>query len=171
VVVGIGTVLADDPRLLPTPALGRPFHRIVLDSRLRLPPRSRLVAGARRAPVLVFCRRPQASRRAALEAKGVEVIEVAGSAGRLSLGEVLAELKRRGVWSVMVEGGAEVLGSFLREGLFDKVALFRAPLLLGGRDSLPAFGGPGPARLRDAARLRPAPPPASGLYELWYPGR
>jgi riboflavin biosynthesis pyrimidine reductase len=68
----------------------------------------------------------------------------------------------------MVEGGASVLGAFLHERLFDEVALFRAPLILGGRGSLPAFGGPEPRRLSDAVRLRPGGP-APGLFELWYP--
>jgi diaminohydroxyphosphoribosylaminopyrimidine deaminase/5-amino-6-(5-phosphoribosylamino)uracil reductase len=70
----------------------------------------------------------------------------------------------------MVEGGSTVLGAFLRERLFDKVALFRAPILMGGKSSLPAFGGPDVARLADAVRLRPGrqTPEGSGP-EFWYP--
>jgi diaminohydroxyphosphoribosylaminopyrimidine deaminase/5-amino-6-(5-phosphoribosylamino)uracil reductase len=171
VLVGVGTVLADDPLLLPSPRVARPFHRIVLDSRLRIPRRSRLVRSARRSPVWVFCGRAPGPRRAALEARGVTVLPISGAGGRPALTRVLAELKRRGVWSLMVEGGSEVLGGFLRAGLFDEVALFRAPLVLGGRDGLPAFGGPEPKRLSEAIRLRPADPQPSRLYELWYPER
>ena len=69
----------------------------------------------------------------------------------------------------MVEGGAEVLGSFLAERRFDELALFRAPLLLGGRGSLAAFGGKDPKRIADALRLSPVPAPRGAAYELWRP--
>jgi riboflavin biosynthesis pyrimidine reductase len=75
----------------------------------------------------------------------------------------------------MVEGGSEVLGSFLASRLVDQVALFRAPLLLGGRGSRPAFGGDDPATLGDALRLLPVPAepafpwPQPPLFELWRP--
>jgi diaminohydroxyphosphoribosylaminopyrimidine deaminase/5-amino-6-(5-phosphoribosylamino)uracil reductase len=169
VLVGIGTALADDPLLLPSPRVARPFHRIVLDSGLRTPLRSRLVGSARRSPVWVVCGRAPRARREALEARGVTVIRVLGRAGRPALPRVLRELKRRGVWSLMVEGGSEVLGAFLREKLFDEVALFRAPLILGGRGSVPAFGGPDPKRLAGGVRMRPADPQPSALFEVWYP--
>lgn len=166
VLVGIGTVLADDPLLLPSPRVSRPFYRIVLDSRLRLPPASRLVRGARRAPVWVICTHAPRARRRRLESKGVTVIEGRSQAGRVSLAWALGELWRRGVASVMVEGGSEVLGTFLAERLFDQCALFRAPLVLGGRRGLPAFGGTDPSRLRAAIRLTPAAS-SSSAYELW----
>jgi diaminohydroxyphosphoribosylaminopyrimidine deaminase/5-amino-6-(5-phosphoribosylamino)uracil reductase len=79
--------------------------------------------------------------------------------------------------SVMVEGGSEVLGSFLAERLVDQVALFRAPLLLGGRGSLAAFGGPDPSSIGDGLRLRsvpdepPFPWPWRPQFELWAPER
>ena len=170
VLVGIGTVLTDDPLLLPSPRVRRPFTRVVLDSRLRLPPGSRLVRSARRSPVVVIAQRAPAANRRRLESRGVFVIEAAGRGGRVGLPWALRALWRRGVGSVMVEGGSEVLGSFLAERLFDQVALFRAPLLMGGRDSLPAFGGPGPKGLSGAVRLRPGPS-ANASYELWYPER
>jgi hypothetical protein len=80
----------------------------------------------------------------------------------------------------MVEGGSALLGTLLAGRLFDQVALFRAPLLLGGRDSIPAFGGPNPRRIGDALRLTAANPytrdarrgpglPAPELCEVWYP--
>jgi diaminohydroxyphosphoribosylaminopyrimidine deaminase/5-amino-6-(5-phosphoribosylamino)uracil reductase len=167
VLVGIGTALADDPRLLPEPPLRRPFLRVVLDSELRLPPRGRLARTARRSPVLVIGHdRPR--RRRALEALGVKVIVDGRTRGRVDPRFALRALWREGVRSVMVEGGSEVLGSFLGARLFDQVALFRAPLLLGGRASLGAFGGDGPPRMAGAARLRG---PALPFFELWYAGR
>lgn len=166
VVVGIGTVLADDPMLLPTPRTRRPFFRIVLDSRLRLPLRSRLVRTAGTSPVIVLGLRGQNARRRALEARGVSVLVEPRSGGRVSLPWALRALWSHGLRSLMVEGGSEVLGSFLAARLFDELALFRAPLLLGGRDSRPAFGGPAPKRLRDALWL--VGPRIEG-HELWFP--
>jgi diaminohydroxyphosphoribosylaminopyrimidine deaminase/5-amino-6-(5-phosphoribosylamino)uracil reductase len=171
VLVGIGTVLADDPLLLPRPRVRRPFPRIVLDSRLRLPPSSRLVGSARRAPVWVVCTRASLARRRRLEARGVVILRVRSQGGRVSLGAALRVLARRGLASLMVEGGSEVLGAFLAQRLFDELILFRAPLLLGGRGSVPAFGGPDPRRLAQAARLRPGVAPLGALYEVWYPAR
>ena len=182
VAVGIGTVLADDPWLLPRPAVHRPFHRVVFDAGLRLPPDSRLARSAHRSPVWVFCVRADARRRRPLEARGVTVVKSPGRAGRVSLPWALREMRRLGIWSLMVEGGSELLGSFLAARLVDQVALFRAPLLLGGRGSRPAFGGPDPARLTQALRLtrrspllgrdrggEAMPRPGDELFELWYP--
>jgi diaminohydroxyphosphoribosylaminopyrimidine deaminase/5-amino-6-(5-phosphoribosylamino)uracil reductase len=183
VAVGIGTVLADDPRLLPQPAVRRPFPRVVFDARLRLPPDSRLVRSASTAPVWVFCLAgAERGRRSRLEARGVTVVTAPGRGGAVSLPWALREMRKRGIWSVMVEGGSELLGSFLAARLLDQVALFRAPLLLGGRGSRPAFGGPDPTRVGQALRLTrrspllgrdhgaaAVPPPHDGLFELWYP--
>jgi diaminohydroxyphosphoribosylaminopyrimidine deaminase / 5-amino-6-(5-phosphoribosylamino)uracil reductase len=173
VLVGIGTVLSDDPLLLPEPRVRRPFHRLVLDARLRIPEKSRLVRSAAEAPlwVLTGARVTAAQRR--LESLGVTVLNVPGSAsGLLPLPRVLRRLRERGITSIMVEGGSAVLGAFLREELFDQLALFRAPILLGGRRGLPAFGGPDPLRLGDAVRVRrgqPALASSGSDAEFWYP--
>ena len=178
VLVGIGTALADDPLLLPSPRTRRPFLRVVLDSRLRLPPRSRLARTVTpRSPVLVLCSAPTRARRRALEHAGVEVAVVREENGHVSAPAALDALAARGVTSLMVEGGGEVLGSFLAARLVDQVALFRAPLLLGGRDSRPAFGGPDPIEVGDALRVEPVPPrppfpwPWAPQFELWRPRR
>jgi diaminohydroxyphosphoribosylaminopyrimidine deaminase/5-amino-6-(5-phosphoribosylamino)uracil reductase len=175
VLVGIGTALVDDPLLLPVPRTRRPFLRVVLDSHLRLPVESRLARTASaRAPVIVVACHAAPARRRALEAKGVEVLRVACEAGRVSLPAALASLRARGVGSVMVEGGSEVLGSFLAARLVDQVALFRAPVLLGGRGGLSAFGGEDPRTIGEAMPLVPAgagvfPWARPRLFELWYP--
>jgi diaminohydroxyphosphoribosylaminopyrimidine deaminase/5-amino-6-(5-phosphoribosylamino)uracil reductase len=168
VLVGIGTVLADDPLLLPAPRTRRPMLRVVLDSRLRIPVGSRLVRTAGpRAPLWVLTRVKAGRRRRRLEAAGVTVIALRAGRGLLPPRAVLRELFARGVSSVMVEGGGEVLGSFLAARLVDEIALFRGPLLLGGRGSRPAFGGRNPRRVEDALRLRPAG--AGRLVEFWEP--
>lgn len=174
VLVGIGTVLADDPLLLPQPRTRRPSLRVVLDSRLRLPLSSRLVVSVSpRSPVLVLGSADHPARRRALEAAGVEVVLIPAAAGRVDLKAALAELRRRAIGGVMVEGGSETLGAFLRARLFDELALFRAPLLLGGRGSLSAFGGEDPQAIGEALRmeLRPLddgfPWPFVPQLELW----
>lgn len=167
VLVGIGTVLADDPLLLPSPRTKRPFHRIVLDSKLRLPETSNLVRTARRSPVWAVST-PSASRarRSRLEKRGVRVLTAGAAAGRVDLRRALRALRAEGLTSLMVEGGSEVLGAFLAGRLFDQVALFRAPLLLGGRDSRPAFGGPNPRRIADASPMERIALTLQA-YELW----
>ncbi len=181
VAVGISTVLADDPLLLPSPRTRRPFVRVVFDSRLRLPPGSRLVRSSRRWPVWVVTASEDARRRRRLEAQGVRVLRAAGRAGsRVSLPAAVRALRREGLSSVMVEGGAALLGGLLAARLFDQVALFRAPLILGGRDGLSAFGGPDPRSLSGAVRLTAVNPltdavergpglPPPEICELWYP--
>jgi len=171
VLVGIGTVLADDPMLLPVPRTRRPFVRVVLDSGLRLPLTSRLVNSARRSPVWVLTASRSAASSRALAARGVTVIHVPARNSLLALGPTLQRLRELGLWSVMVEGGSEVLGSFLHERRFDQLAVFRAPLLLGGRGSRPAFGGPDPSRIAQALRLQAGEVPRGSSYELWYPER
>jgi diaminohydroxyphosphoribosylaminopyrimidine deaminase/5-amino-6-(5-phosphoribosylamino)uracil reductase len=178
VLVGIDTVLADDPMLLPSPRTRRPFVRMVLDTRLRLPPGSRLASSSRpSAPVVVLSGAAAPARRRRLEAVGVEVVTVPLRRGRVSLVAALEALRARGLGSLMVEGGGEVLGSFLSQRLLDQVALFRAPLLLGGRGSRPAFAGPDPGRIGEALRVAPVPVdppfpwPWPPQFELWTPVR
>jgi diaminohydroxyphosphoribosylaminopyrimidine deaminase/5-amino-6-(5-phosphoribosylamino)uracil reductase len=178
VLVGIDTVLADEPTLLPSPRTRRPFTRLVLDTHLRLPPEGRLARSSRpSAPVVVLSGRGAPARRQRLEAVGVEVVTLPLRGGRVSLLAALEALGARGLGSLMVEGGGEVLGSFLAERLLDQVALFRAPLLLGGRGSRPAFGGPDPGRIGEALRMVPVPAdppfpwPWPPQFELWAPAR
>jgi diaminohydroxyphosphoribosylaminopyrimidine deaminase/5-amino-6-(5-phosphoribosylamino)uracil reductase len=184
VMVGVGTVLADDPLLMPSPRVHRPFYRIVVDSRLRIPLASRLVRSARLGPVWVLGAAFRPRKRRRLEERGLSVLSGPASRGRVSLRWALSTLWQRGIRSVMVEGGSELLGSFLAARAVDQVALFRAPLILGGRGSLPAFGGPDPHRLSQALRMTPESPLLRGrggrrlqgargdvAVELWYPER
>lgn len=134
VLVGSGTVLADDPELTVRRARGRNPLRVVLDSSLRLPATSRLLATARRAPLLVATVSRDPVRTAALEAAGARVWRFEPSPeGRVPLEPLLRRLAREGAISILVEGGATVHSALLRAGLADRVALGVAPLLLGGR--------------------------------------
>jgi diaminohydroxyphosphoribosylaminopyrimidine deaminase/5-amino-6-(5-phosphoribosylamino)uracil reductase len=176
VAVGIGTVLKDDPLLLPSPEVRRAFLRVVFDGRLRLPPDSRLVRSARRHPVVAIHSEGSEDARRALEARGVAALRAPRTGGGIDLRAALGLLRARGVWSLMVEGGAELLGSFLASRLFDQVAIYRAPLLLGGRESLSAFSGEGPHLVSQATPMRRLHPSWEGrvagvpeLFEVWEP--
>lgn len=154
VAVGIGTVLADDPLLTARdtgadPVPGRQPARVVFDSTARLPLGSALVGSLDQAPLLVLTGPEAATARvSALRQAGVAVIELAGDRDRrLALG--LAELGRRGITSLLVEGGAELAGSLLRAGEVDELRVFIAPLVIGrGR---PLAAGAGVGRIGDAA--------------------
>lgn len=123
VLVGIGTVLEDDPSLTAR-GMGRNPVRVVLDSRLKIPRRAKVLNGE--APTWIL-----SARRG--RAPGAEVIAVAaGRGGRVDLEEALTELGRRRIRSVLVEGGPQVWAAFLKGGLADEVRVFFAPKLLGG---------------------------------------
>ncbi len=155
--VGVGTVLADDPRLVrhlgfnPNPHL----RRVVLDSRLRTPPDCTLL---RHTPsdVVLFCtERASLDRRRALESVAATVVEVGGDErGRCDLRQVVKWLAARGISSLLVEGGGETHWSFLKEGLVQRVHAFLAPMLMGGKEAIPAVGGPGFASPQEAVKLR-----------------
>ncbi len=135
ILVGVGTVLSDDPLLTcRLPGLSdRSPVRVVLDSRLAMPPDCRLVRSLAEAPVIAVAAHPaDARRRAALEAAGVTVLEVApGADGRLDLHAALAALAARGITTVMVEGGARIASALYAAGLVDEVVIVRAPLRVG----------------------------------------
>jgi riboflavin-specific deaminase-like protein len=135
VLVGIETVLHDDPRLTVRGAERAQPLRVVLDSELRLPEAARLlVAEEGVGKVLVFGCRQRASpaRRQALETAGAEVwLTAADGDGRVALPEALEALAARGVRRLLVEGGAKVLTSFLRAGLASRAEIEIAPLWLG----------------------------------------
>ncbi len=141
VMVGAETALADDPEL--TARRGdRVVHRpvrVVVDSRLRVPPRARPYRGeAGRSWVLCAPRAPSARRRA-LEAGGVRVLEVPARAGGVDLSRALRLLAREGLGELLVEGGGKLAAALLRGGLVDELHWFSAPRLLGG-DGRPALG-------------------------------
>ncbi|WP_421724087.1 bifunctional diaminohydroxyphosphoribosylaminopyrimidine deaminase/5-amino-6-(5-phosphoribosylamino)uracil reductase RibD [Bauldia sp.] len=134
VVIGIGTVLIDDPRLtvrLPGLAGLSPL-RVVLDPSGRLPLDSRLVTTADKVPVMaVVGPAAPANAKAALIESGVQVVETSDGPNGLNLHEALAALGEAGMTRVLVEGGARVAASLLSEDLLDEIVLFRAPVVVG----------------------------------------
>lgn len=155
VAVGIGTAVADDPRLTVRDAPGDSPLRVVFDTNLRLPLESRLATGAREIPTIVLCG-PDAPADAEdqLAAFGVEVLRMPLSAeGRLDVIGALRMLGQRGVVTMLVEGGAELAGSFLAGRLADELHAFIAPILLGPRGRPGAVDWAGPDTPQQAPRI------------------
>ena len=162
VLVGVETVLADDPRLtvrLPDGETGADPLRVVLDSRLRTPPFARL---ARAGTLILTTREPVVIGEA-------EIVRVAGdSQGRPTVDAVLQTLAERGVTSLMIEGGGRVAACFVTAGVVDAIEWFRAPILLGG-DGRPGVAALALARLAHAPRYRrlAAEPMGDDLWERY----
>jgi diaminohydroxyphosphoribosylaminopyrimidine deaminase/5-amino-6-(5-phosphoribosylamino)uracil reductase len=145
VLVGAGTVLADDPRL--TRRLGknrsRPHWRIVLDGRLRVPERARVFRGGGVRVVATAVPETHAKARR-LAAKGIRIWSLpGGSAGTVHLPRLLKRLASHEISSLLVEGGGETLWSFFRAGLVDRVTVFLSPRILGGLRAPGGAGGGG----------------------------
>ena len=155
VAIGIGTALADDPRLTVRDAVGSSPVRIVFDTKLRLPLSARIAQTAHEVPTWVVCNADASgANEEALVALGVEVLRAPSSAeGRIDVGGALRLLASRGVVSFMVEGGAELAGSFLASRLADELHAFIAPILLGPRGRPGAVDWAGPDNPGDAPRI------------------
>jgi diaminohydroxyphosphoribosylaminopyrimidine deaminase / 5-amino-6-(5-phosphoribosylamino)uracil reductase len=154
IVVGIGTVLADDPQL--TARIADPPRRparIILDSEARLPEKSLLARSAREVPVLIaVTNRANPLRVDRLASLGCEVVTFAGNA-QVPIVPLLEELSRRGMTNLLVEGGGHVLGSFIDQGQVDAIDIFIAPFIEGGDHARTPVRGRGHELMRDAIRL------------------
>jgi diaminohydroxyphosphoribosylaminopyrimidine deaminase/5-amino-6-(5-phosphoribosylamino)uracil reductase len=152
ILVGSGTVLADDPLL--TDRSGRlrrrPLLRVILDDRLRLPNDYQLSQTAREHPVLLFTS-SDAEPSSELKQLGVEMVRIEGGARNLSA--MMNELAEREIQSVLAEGGGTLAGALMDAGLIDKVTFFIAPLIIGGVNAPTAVAGKGASRIKDAFQL------------------
>jgi diaminohydroxyphosphoribosylaminopyrimidine deaminase/5-amino-6-(5-phosphoribosylamino)uracil reductase len=161
VLVGIGTVLADDPAL--TARVGPRFNkpastqplRIVVDSTLRIPMKAQILSGQEKTKTVVATTElASVSRKQVLLKRGIEVITLPTLRGKVPLPALMRELGRRGVTSLLVEGGGEINAAMLKAELVQHVRWYLAPVLLGGVDAKGVIGGRSPARLASALRLR-----------------
>jgi diaminohydroxyphosphoribosylaminopyrimidine deaminase/5-amino-6-(5-phosphoribosylamino)uracil reductase len=154
--VGVGTVLADDPDLtcrIPGYA-PRPAPRIVADSHLRTPLTARIVATAHETPTWILHRDgADASRVEALTEAGVTCLETAGDEVGVDPHAAMAVLAQAGLTSILLEGGARLAAAMLRAGLVDRLALYQAPSVIGG-DGIPAVQAMGVALLDQMPRFR-----------------
>ena len=145
ILVGSGTIRADNPRLSRRLRLAdTPWTRVILDGDGEVPPHSQVLSDGGR--TLLFTSAPPIDRN-----RDVEVIP---TETRVDLPLVLGELHARGIRSVMVEGGSLVHAEFIARGLWQKMILFVAPMVVGGHDAPSIFSGPAAMRLTDAHRFR-----------------
>ncbi|MHC4173443.1 MAG: bifunctional diaminohydroxyphosphoribosylaminopyrimidine deaminase/5-amino-6-(5-phosphoribosylamino)uracil reductase RibD [Planctomycetota bacterium] len=144
ILVGINTVLADDPLLTSRPSKGKKPTRIVLDSSLRTPLDCKLLATAKKAPVLIYTSqnsvRANPQIAAKITKKGAELLTCSETQGRSNLYFLLDELSKRGIAQLLVEGGPRVLTSFLKENLADEIVVYIAPKILAAQGSVDIAG-------------------------------
>jgi diaminohydroxyphosphoribosylaminopyrimidine deaminase/5-amino-6-(5-phosphoribosylamino)uracil reductase len=154
ILVGVGTVIADDPLLTDRSGRSRrrPLLRVVLDSRLRLPLQSRLVRTAND-DVLVLCSFAEENRKKELREHGLRVEQIPNVTAddRPDLNNVVEALSKLEIMSLMIEGGATINWRALAANIVDKVFLYYAPKILGGADSVPFAAGEGFRGMSDAA--------------------
>jgi 3,4-dihydroxy 2-butanone 4-phosphate synthase/GTP cyclohydrolase II len=155
--VGVNTVLADDPQLNVRYCEGEDPRAVILDSGLRTPPDCRLLRQAAKPPLIVTAGEPDPERRALLAAKGAEIVAVgADPDGGVDLAEALRALRLRGVTTLMVEGGSRIICRFLRQRLVDYCVITITPKLIGGFKAIDDLCQPGD------------PPPATIIADCQY---
>jgi diaminohydroxyphosphoribosylaminopyrimidine deaminase/5-amino-6-(5-phosphoribosylamino)uracil reductase len=159
IMIGINTLAADDPRLTVRHPNwgGKKIVRVILDSRLRFPPTAKILSTLPRGRILVFAGRGASAAKArALEARGVEVVFPGGRKKAWSLPDVLAELGRREIASLLIEGGSRLFTAFVENGLADKAVLTYALRLVGGVAAPGFVGGKGAAKVGEGPALKKA---------------
>ncbi|PLX98980.1 MAG: bifunctional diaminohydroxyphosphoribosylaminopyrimidine deaminase/5-amino-6-(5-phosphoribosylamino)uracil reductase RibD [Desulfuromonas sp.] len=156
IMVGVGTVLADDPQLTTRlPHNGKDPVRIIVDSNLKIPETARVFNPDSAAQVILLTTpRADAGKITALQNIGAEVVVVPERNGRVDLRAAMQELGRRDIQSVLLEGGATVAAEALKCGIVDRMAIFIAPKLLVGNDGKCLFNGSGCKLMKDALQLK-----------------
>ncbi len=153
ILVGAGTVLADNPSLLPRPARGRRPFRVILDARGRVSANARVLNDSGSDRTIMATTRSCPSRRVReWQSRGAQVWVLPGT-GAVFLPALMRRLEKNGVLQVLCEGGGEVAAALVRARLVDQYVFHLAPLILGGKSAVGAVGGPG-WRLAGAPRLR-----------------
>ena len=153
ILVGIGTVLDDDPELTTRLVEGKNPVRIVLDSRARIPLTAKVLQGDAKTLLVVGPDADEDKCRQLRRLKNVEVVTLSCGGGKIPVPALLQSLYEHEITSVLVEGGSEVLGSFLDNRMADRVYAFIAPKLAGGKDALPSVGGRGIERMSQCATV------------------
>ena len=156
IMVGINTVISDNPLLVPKVLKPKKIPvRIILDSKLRIPLACDVVKTAEKYRTWIFTSEDaRLDKETRLKSLGLDVIRVPkDNNGRVSLKHACDELYRRDIQTLLVEGGGEINSGFLKEGLLDKILLFYAPIIIGGKNALNLVGGKGIDFLRDAFKV------------------
>jgi diaminohydroxyphosphoribosylaminopyrimidine deaminase/5-amino-6-(5-phosphoribosylamino)uracil reductase len=154
VLVGINTVLADDPLLTSRIPDGRDPVRVIVDGNLRIPLTAKVLPHKSSARTIIATLQSASKSKAKrLVGLGAEVLIVRNKKGRVDLRDLMRKLGKMDIMSVLIEGGAEINASALKASIVDKVVQFVAPMLMTGRDSFCSIGGTSPEKLSQAIRL------------------
>lgn len=157
IMVGVGTIKTDDPRLTARPADGSGVDpiRLILDTRLTMSKRAQVLTQPSPAPTYVVCGSEVSDvDRRRLMAGGARILEAPIKKGRIDLAALMPQLGEMGITSLLIEGGAQVAGSALAADIVDKVVIFYAPKILGGDDGVPMCRGAGPDLMKEALAIR-----------------
>ena len=153
--VGVGTVIADDPSLTCRIPEGRNPLRVIVDSGLRIPVDAKVLKDQDNAKTVIFTTESRDREKAEiLHDMGVEVICMNAYEGKVDLKEAVRELGRRGIDSVLLEGGPTLNFSALKQGIVDKALIYMAPVILGGKEAKSAVEGSGFAELSQGLHLK-----------------
>lgn len=154
IMVGVGTVLADNPSLTTRLEFaGKNPVRVVVDSLAKTPPDSKIICDGQAETIIAVTENAPAEKISALKNRGAQII-TAGNAARVDLKILMSELAEREITSVLVEGGGTLHFSLLEAGLVDKIFAFVAPKIIGGKNALTAVAGAGFEKLSDAVALK-----------------
>jgi len=157
ILVGVGTVMADDPLLNTRLKKGRGKDpvRIIVDTHLSIPPSARVLGHAHGSETLIAVGEGVASRRLRrIQRKGISFLMCPEKEGRIDLKVLMHKLGTRSITSILLEGGATLMGAMIREKLVDKFCVFKAPRILGGSDGRPMALGKGPSRMDQSIPLK-----------------
>lgn len=157
IMVGINTILKDDPRLtIRHPHWrGKKITRVILDSELRFPLEARILTTLGQGEIAIFTsKRASPKKTETLRKKGVEIVQIPGSGQKVEIKEVLPRLGKKGLSSLLVEGGSRLLTSMLEEKLADKLFLAISPRLIGGERAPSFFEGKGISLIKESWEFR-----------------
>lgn len=152
IMIGIGTVLVDDPMLNCRIEEGVDPVRVICDSRLRIPLESRIVQTAKEIPVIVAYAEGEPAKERALEEAGVELLRV-DDRGKVDFPELLRELGEKKIDSVLIEGGGTFHGTVLKSGMVNRIYCYMAPKLIGGKEAKSPVEGDGFSYMREALEV------------------
>jgi len=168
IVVGVGTVLADDPTLTVRAVEGKNPLRVVLDSKAQTPLTAKIADTDQASTLIVTTRQASKEKIQALRNKGIDVF-ISSSEKAVNLRELIEALKNRGIRRVLVEGGAEVRWSFFESNLVDELFVWIMPYVWGGRDAPTLVGGQGFLGTQEAKKLElKNMEHIEGLLILWF---
>jgi diaminohydroxyphosphoribosylaminopyrimidine deaminase/5-amino-6-(5-phosphoribosylamino)uracil reductase len=155
ILVGINTVLKDNPSLTTRIPGGRDPIRVIVDSKLRIPLNAKVLIqkSAAKTMIATLSNVPEGKIKK-LQDVGAEVLTIESAHGRVDLRDLMKKLGKKGIMSVLIEGGAEVNASALKSSIVDKIVMFIAPTIMTGKDSLCSIGGISPKKLGHAIKLR-----------------